>query len=299
MLCLGVTAQGMTAVGFLLGSKGPEAMSKNSITDQSNQDASEYNKLNEIIKAGLATFLEAGRALAEVRDRRLYRVEFETWDDYLDKKHALKRQYASRLIKAKEVVSELEAELLPIGNIAVLPSNESQVRPLFRLKSPEERSRAWVKAVEAAGEKPPTAEIVSLEVQAILPTSVRPKSTTAVSEPPGEQGDRKTKSAILHGGAQIPDSLWVEGYIDAETAQRKLDKIGDQIALKPAERLSLQGFFVDLVAGLNRLHEKHPTKEMRKGIEKLFRDTFPNLVLVVSKPGDWATPKPEPAPETE
>jgi len=272
-------------------------MSKNSITDQSNQDASKYNKLNKTIKAGLATFLEVGSALAEIRDRRLYLIEFETWDDYLKKKHALKRQYASRLIKAREVVSELEAELLPIGNIAMLPSNESQVRPLFRLKSPEERSRAWIKAVEAAGEKPPTAEIVSLEVQAILPKSGKPKSTTVVSEPPGEQGDRKTKSAILHDGTQIHDSLWVEGYIDAETAQRKLDKVGDQIALEPAAMLSFQGFFVDLVARLNRLHEKHPTKEMRKGIEKLFRDILPNLVLVVSKPGDWETPNPEPEPE--
>jgi hypothetical protein len=75
------------------GRKEPEAMPKNSITDQSNHDASEYNKLNETIKAGLATFLEVGSALAEIRDRRLYRVEFETWDDYLEKKHGLKRQY--------------------------------------------------------------------------------------------------------------------------------------------------------------------------------------------------------------
>ncbi len=265
-------------------------MTKNSIVDPTEIDANRYAALNKTIIAGLTTFLEVGSAFAEIKGRRLYRVEFETWDDFLKKKHGLTRQHASRLIKAKEVVSELEEKMLPIGNISRLPNNEAQVRPLFRLKSPEERSRAWINAVEAAGENQPTAEVVSQEVRAMLPEVVKSRIKKVSREPTSQVGDRETESAVLHDGSQVPDSLWVEGYIDSGTAQRKLDEIGNQPALKPEEKLSLQKLFIDLVAGLNTLHEEHPTKEMRKGILSLFQLILPNLHLVVSKPGDWESP---------
>ena len=39
-------------------------------------------KYEEIISKGLNTFLEVGHALAEIRDRRLYRATHDTFEPY-------------------------------------------------------------------------------------------------------------------------------------------------------------------------------------------------------------------------
>jgi hypothetical protein len=97
----------------------------------------DLERLERVIDGGRKAFVEVGRALMEIRERRLYRATYETFESYVQEKWDFGRAYASRLIGAHETMEHL----LPIGNIP-LPANESHVRPLLRFP-PEHRAEVW------------------------------------------------------------------------------------------------------------------------------------------------------------
>jgi len=98
--------------------------------------------LEKVIEKGWKTFLEVGQALADIRDERLYRNHFPTFDSYCRQRWHYGRAYAYQLIGAAQVVERLSA----IADIP-LPTNESQVRPLIGL-DPEDMRQAWLNAVK-------------------------------------------------------------------------------------------------------------------------------------------------------
>lgn len=90
--------------------------------------------------------------LLAIRDNRLYRDSFDTFEDYCRERWGMRRDYAYRLMDAAGVVGNLK--MSPIGDI--LPATESQARPLSLL-SPAEQVDAWQAVIEAAGESKITA----------------------------------------------------------------------------------------------------------------------------------------------
>jgi hypothetical protein len=112
-----------------------------------------------IIEKGLQTFVEVGNALLEIRDSRLYRRGYATFEDYCKERWGMVRQSANRLISAAEVVQNLQLE--PIGSI---PETESQIRPLTRLEPALQRA-AWNEVVES--EFPITAKLVEEKVKEV------------------------------------------------------------------------------------------------------------------------------------
>lgn len=105
------------------------------------EEAGDFARLETTIAKGLQTFVEVGEALAEIRDRRLYRKEHATFDAYLAARWEISRSWACRQIRAAETV-----KLLPTGN---KPTTERQVRELSTLP-PAQRAEAWQEAVEAS-----------------------------------------------------------------------------------------------------------------------------------------------------
>lgn len=95
-----------------------------------------FEQLEAIVERGVETFVEVGNALLEIRNLRLYRREFSTFEDYCRQRWQLSRRHAYELISAAEVVSNLCAMA------HTLPSNERQVRPLAKLE-PEQQREAW------------------------------------------------------------------------------------------------------------------------------------------------------------
>jgi hypothetical protein len=116
--------------------------------------------LESVIKAGLSNFIEVGNALLEIRDGKLYKSEYSTFDAYCVKRWGMQRHYANRLIGAAETA----ADLVPTGTI---PQSERQTRPLTKLETPEQQQEAWSAAVEASGGQP-TAKQVEAAVDEIL-----------------------------------------------------------------------------------------------------------------------------------
>lgn len=119
------------------------------------EESRDLTRLETIVASGLQTFVEVGEALAEIRDRKLYRIEHATFDDYLETKWRMSRSWACRQIQAAETV-----KLLPTGN---KPMTERQLRPLAKLP-PGARAEAWNAAVEASPTGTPTTKEVEAAV---------------------------------------------------------------------------------------------------------------------------------------
>ena len=105
------------------------------------EEAGDLARLETTVAKGLQTFVEVGEALAEIRGRRLYRIEYPTFDAYLEDKWRISRSRACRLIQSAEI-----EKALPTGNN---PTTERQARPLSKLP-PAEHTEAWQEAVKAS-----------------------------------------------------------------------------------------------------------------------------------------------------
>jgi hypothetical protein len=110
-------------------------------------------------------FFEAGKALTELRDRRLYRSTHRTFEEYCRDRFAHSRRQSYLLMDAAVVFDNLAEKCDPMDHI--LPTNERQVRPLTKLE-PQQQQEVWQRAVEEAGGKVPTGRIVKDVVQRIM-----------------------------------------------------------------------------------------------------------------------------------
>jgi hypothetical protein len=134
----------------------------------------EFERAERIIVRGLRSFLEVGMALKEIRDQRLYRQQYETFEEYCIKRWDFSRPRAYQLCAASEVMADLSTNV----HNRLLPESEAQARPLTRLKEKKHRKRAWEMAVRmaAAQGRPVTArdaeEAVSVLSATIAPTLV-------------------------------------------------------------------------------------------------------------------------------
>jgi hypothetical protein len=122
---------------------------------------------------------EAGKALAELRDRRLYRSTHGTFEEYCKDRFGFERRHPYRLIEASAVFDNLmkmcpnwtqnedDLDTVHSEQRQILPTAEGQVRPMTKLE-PQEQQEVWLRAVELAGGKVPTGRIVKDVVQRIM-----------------------------------------------------------------------------------------------------------------------------------
>lgn len=131
------------------------------------QELAERHRLEQKVER---TFVEAGKALRELRDRRLYRDRYKTFEEYCQDRFGYTRISAYHKITVAEVFENLltksyqnepyeREEVLLTKSYSILPTKETQVRPLSRL-DPIKQQEVWQQAVEAAGGKVPTERIV-------------------------------------------------------------------------------------------------------------------------------------------
>jgi hypothetical protein len=116
-------------------------------------------ELEGVIRVGLKTVFQVGEALSEIRDLRLYRENYRSFEEYTYAVWGIGRDYADRSIRASVVKKNLtNSQLIEITNADncqqnqsednqdILPTNESQTRPLATL-SPEDQSKVWREVV--------------------------------------------------------------------------------------------------------------------------------------------------------
>jgi hypothetical protein len=106
-------------------------------------ESSKLAEAEATISAGLQTFYEVGNALLLIRDARLYRQDYPTFEDYCRDKWSMGASRARQLIAAASVVANLESVT------TVTPANEAQARELAALAEEEQRT-VWAYAVACA-----------------------------------------------------------------------------------------------------------------------------------------------------
>lgn len=119
------------------------------------QEQQAFEACEKAIGIGLQAFKQAGKALMLIKEKRLYRAKWSSFEQYLDQRWRISTSYAGRLIDAVEIVARLEG--LPE------PTTESQVRPLASVP-PEKQRETWEKVVATVPEEQRTAAAVAAVV---------------------------------------------------------------------------------------------------------------------------------------
>jgi hypothetical protein len=143
----------------------------------STSEAGRLAELEIVIERGLQTFIEVGSALMEIRNSRLYRQMYATFEEYCQERWDLRKSRTYQLMDAAEVVENLKSSTiveLSSGPIP-LPVNEAQARPLAKLGFEMQR-QAWQKAVETAPFGRITARHVETVVRELQTAQVEPDS---------------------------------------------------------------------------------------------------------------------------
>jgi hypothetical protein len=165
----------------------------------------ELDRLEAVIEQGLPTFYAVGAALVTIRNQRLYRTEFRTFEEYCAQKWQIGRASVYRMIDA----AELKEVLSPTGD-APLPTNENQVRAL-KAAPVEQQAAIWEQAQATAPAGKVTAKHITKIVQTVLP----PEQESPPAEPtrqisvfiPAEPEPARGPVTMACDGCQQP--FWV------------------------------------------------------------------------------------------
>ncbi len=122
----------------------------------------ELASLESVLAKHAEGFVAVGLALARIRDSRLYRGAYGTFEPYCQDRWGFGRCYAHRLTEAAIVVDRL-----PPG---IKPRSERVARPLTRLP-PEQQAGAWAKALATVTDGDVTARHVETVVSGMLGSS--------------------------------------------------------------------------------------------------------------------------------
>ena len=124
---------------------------------------SDFQRLDEIVFRAVKSLLGAAAALEAIRDRRLYRGEFQTFEAYCQERFDISRQYANKLIAAGRVRQEMETIVSKKKLALKLPDQEGVLRELGRLSDASDQVEVYQEAIAvASGENPTAAEVGKL-----------------------------------------------------------------------------------------------------------------------------------------
>ena len=160
------------------------------------------------IARGLKVFIETGTALTTVRDSRLYRTEYATFEAYCQARWGFTDRRARQLMDAAAI-----GRILPVANAG-------QAAELARVPE-EQRADVWQATVEATGGKPTAAKIRE--------TYERPQTPASTPEPAPATDVDPSARATTPADAQPADDPTTPGADgQADTVFRGTDQAGEQ-----------------------------------------------------------------------
>jgi hypothetical protein len=116
------------------------------------------------IQAGLNAFQRAGKKLIRIRDERLYREEYDTFEDFCKATLGKSKTYVNNVIQGYELIQALIAQ-----GETVLPDSERLARQLAKYPKGD-RKLIWKRAVQIAGRKKPSYKLLRQAATEIVPT---------------------------------------------------------------------------------------------------------------------------------
>lgn len=204
-------------------------------------------------------FLEVGMALAEIQERRLYRVEHKTFDAYIKQAFELAPRTAYQYISASEAYENLrncaenDSEV-----IELLPANEAQLRPLTKLPAQQQRV-VWQMAVESAPGGKVTAKHIDRTAKQYLGETATKAITKRKAQP---AKGRKVEDGLHATYAAFMESLkkTIDGGYSATTREAVIGLLDDLIAIREVVAMGsdleeLRGFEAASSADANKLEK--------------------------------------------
>lgn len=167
-------------------------------------EAERLTDLESVIERGLETFMEIGRALLEIRDTKLYRRDYKTFEDYCRGRWQMSARQCYRLIDSVQVVTNIQ-NVTPGSHSESektafeLPNNEKVVRSLVDL-SPEQQQAVWTEACKEANGHPTAEQVKAIAAELVPPkTRSRRKRKSAEEKMADRLGMR-----IAFDGSMVP-----------------------------------------------------------------------------------------------
>ena len=145
------------------------------VKDLSAQEKLRLEQLEKVVVENFRTFVQVGQALAEIRERKLYRMKGKTFERYCRELFDIAERRVYELIGAAGVIENLR-------NCAVideyenkqrfLPFNEAQTRPMTSLNA-EQQVVVWKAALDSAPKGKMTASHVKKVVKSFLGEKIK------------------------------------------------------------------------------------------------------------------------------
>lgn len=186
----------------------------------SKAEADRLEDCEYIIERGLTTFVAVGNAMLEVRERKLWRGAYKSFEEWVETRFEVGRRQADRTIAASQVVVLLDG-------VEVKPRSEAVARELVPLRDePGELQSAWTEVLVEHGERPTAAQTHEI-VQRHLRDEDLPV-IEATAKPAVQQGAPPTaEDYAAEAEAVKPDSVADAERDEMDAPDSKLDDWGD------------------------------------------------------------------------
>jgi hypothetical protein len=139
------------------------------------KERKDLSQCEQVIEQGQTQFVKVGEALQRIRDKKLYRENYRTFDAYLAKRWGFGRIFALNQIDSSGVVANLVKKKLPA------PTDEATARAVGRF-SKRDQAKVWKKALKLARQNQPNSAHVrqaAIDLGLIKPA----QTTTEPAEP--------------------------------------------------------------------------------------------------------------------
>jgi hypothetical protein len=214
------------------------------LSDNANVLIADEERAFALCEAAIETlktaFWAAGKAMQIVRDGRLYRVLYPSFDDYCLVRWGISRDYADRLIRAWPVAERLHA----IGDRKL---NEAHVRELLKFSARHGLDpAATVFETVIEGPVPVTAAVIKGAVQAVPAGEFDPATAVeqiqlylaSLTDPSDDSDDGPVDLAAKAARAVPYEWLRKLAKSDAGSASRYLDEVQAQVDKARSELLT-------------------------------------------------------------
>jgi hypothetical protein len=117
-------------------------------------------------------FIDTGKDLYTLKQRKLYREQYNSWQSYCQLGLGINPTTASRAIKAYQ---DCESIRIYFDDETLLPKTDYVLRLLGQIKNVELRANVWRKALEDCGNSPTTSDLRRVYAEIISPEIKPPK----------------------------------------------------------------------------------------------------------------------------
>lgn len=216
-------------------------------------------EIEETLEAGRKAFARIGEKLKEIKEGRLYRDQYPSFDAYCEGRWSISGRHAARMIEGASVLALLGGTKAKV--------TERQLRPLSKL-DPEDVPQAWEEAKRVSGSDSPPTSVVEKVVNEWHGTSDEVEKVDPVVE-------WERAEAELVELREIVDSF-KEGTAEQELVKvkeryRKLEARNQQMSTTINELTSQVKYYQRALDKIGNLVNAKGAKEIVNAIQDIMR----------------------------